>query len=87
MAQHIPTRLLSQKAFRKIEEGVHSAFNRSRGLMKTSMRYQYHGVQEGMEVYSYARSVPSSMVHGGIATIEIHWNPVLKKIEEIYLVA
>jgi len=87
MAQHIPTRAFKQKAFRAIENGIHSAFNRSYD-MKTSMRYEYVGVQDGREVYLTTRNIPEGVVCGtNKGTFEIHFEPETQTIEELYLVA
>lgn len=89
MAQHIPTKNFTQKAFRIIENGIDYAFHKSRGLMKTSSRFDYVGVQEGNEVYLTTRKIPAGIIYGGIdlGIIEVHFNPKEKVIKEIYLVA
>lgn len=88
MAQHIPTKNFKQKAFRTIENGIDSAFSKSRGLMKSSMRYQYLGIQGQNEVYTTTRRIPKGIVWNmETACIEIHFDPKKKIIEEIYLVA
>lgn len=88
MAQHIPTTAYKQKVFRTIENGIDYAFNKSRGDLKTSMVFQYLGIQEGNEVYAVNRKIPKGIVSGTeIGNFEVHFNPTTKKIIEIYLVA
>lgn len=88
MAQHIPTRMFKQKAFRKIENGIDYAFNKSKGLMKTSLKYLFIGMQEGKYVYITYRNIPKGIVCGSEkALLEIHFDKQRKIISEIYLVA
>lgn len=87
MAQHIPTKALPHKAFRKIEEAVYGAFKPMHHL-KTSMRYIFEGQQEGNDVYAVTRRIPEGIVHGtNKGHIEIHYNPKAGQVEHIFLVA
>lgn len=88
MAQHIQTKHFQQKAFRTIENGIDSAFKKSRGFMKSSMKYNFEGVEDKNEVYTTIRRIPKGIVYGdNTACFEIHYNPIKKIIEKIYLVA
>jgi len=88
MAQHIPISTFKQKAFRTIGNGIDSAFAKSKGLLHTSMKYVFVGMQDGKEVFQTVRKIPKGIVYNSEeATIEIHFNKEKKIIEEIYLVA
>lgn len=93
MAQHIPTKNFEQKRFRDIEHGIRYAFDRSRGLLKTSFRFNFLGEQEGAlqskhEVYTTEMAIPKGIVAGSERGLfEIHYNKNSREIIEIYLVA
>lgn len=95
MAQHVPIQSFTQKAFKKIGEAIHNDFVRSRGLMKTSMKYNYNGLQSSLnaeneqdEVYMANRRIPKGIVHGSQrGDFEVHYNREKGKVTNIYLVA
>lgn len=88
MAQHYPVGTFTQKRFRVIENGIEYAFKKSRGLMKTSISFQYIGEQEGNEVYLVRRRIPAGIVHGTeIGDFEVHYSPRGRRIVQMYLVA
>lgn len=88
MAQHYPIESFKQKRFKVIANGIDYAFAKSRGLMKTSMSFQFIGEQEGNEVYLVKRRIPAGIVYGSeIGDFEVHYSPVSRKIVMIYLVA
>ena len=88
MAQHIPIKNIDLKAFRTIESGIRYAFVKSRGLLRTSMRYEYIGEQDGKDVYTTYRKIPKGIVHGDDKGIfEIHYDKQKRAISDIYLVA
>lgn len=75
------------KRYRELENGVRQAFRRSNGLMKSSMRYDFLGEEDGVNRYIRHVDVPKRDVLGGKATIEILQNPKTREIEHIYIVA
>jgi hypothetical protein len=88
MAQHYPTVNFKQKRFRVIENGIDYAFKKSRGLMKTSMSFQYIGEQEGNSVYLIRRKIPTGIIWGSeFGDFEVHYNSNNKQVVQIYLVA
>lgn len=88
MAQHYPIESFKQKRFKVIANGIEYAFKKSRGLMNTSMSYEYTGEQEGNEVYLVRRKIPSGIVYGmDIGIFEVHYNRESRKVVVIYLVA
>jgi len=95
MAQHITIKSFSQKAFKKIEEAIHNDFARSKGLMKTSMKYNFNGLQSSLnaedendEVYMANRRIPRGIVCGTQrGDFEVHYSREKGKVTNIYLVA
>lgn len=88
MAQHYQTKNFTQKKFREIENGIQSDFERSRGLMKTSMRYDYINTHNNVDIYLTTRTIPNGLVVGtNRGTFEVHYNKETKQITHIYLVA
>ena len=87
MAQHIPTKLFKQKAFRTIEHGIEYAFKKSRGLLKCSFRYEFLYHDNGVDIYKTTRKIPKGIVFGSTeGEFEIHYSPDYNIIN-IYLVA
>lgn len=88
MAQHYPIGTFKQKRFEVIKNGIEYAFTKSRGLMQTSMSFQYVGEQEGNEVYVVRRRIPAGIVAGSVfGDFEVHYSPKSRRIVEMYLVA
>jgi hypothetical protein len=93
MAQHIPIHLFDNARMRTIRRGIVTAFDKSRGYMKTSMRYIYQTDERNKnhefdEVYLTERQIPTGIVHGeNRGTFEIHFNSATQEVEHIYLVA
>lgn len=95
MAQHVPIQSFTQKAFKKIGEAIHNDFTRSRGLMKTSMKYNFDSLKSSFlaedeqdEVYMANRRIPKGIVFGSQrGYFEVHYNREKGKVTNIYLVA
>lgn len=95
MAQHVPIQTFTQKAFKKIEEAIHNDFTRSKGYMKTSMKYIFNEFQSSVnaestndEVYIVNRRIPKGIVYGSQrGDFEVHYNREKGKVTNIYLVA
>jgi hypothetical protein len=94
MAQHIPIEAFKQKRFKTIKHGIISNFSRAYG-MRTSMRYNYLGITtqefdgvEGLEKYHADYKIPKSVIFGdNTGYFEIHYDPKIKKVINIFLVA
>lgn len=89
MAQHYLTKSFKQKKFRDIEKGIEYAFKKSRGLLKTSMQFQYIAKEgDDTEIYACYRKIPKGIIAGyDIGNFEIWYSVKEKKIINIYLVA
>lgn len=94
MAQHIPTTAFKQKRFRAIEKGIINDFKGFgvRGSLKYDtfdQRISDHNAEhELQEVYFCERSIPKGIVWGtNRGNLQIHFNKITRKVEQIYLVA
>ena len=90
MAQHVPIKAFTQKAFRKIEEGITKDVAHGKIYMRGSLRYEplpeVYLENEDNAVYKTERRIPNGIVAGdNWGYFEVHVTD--KAVNEIYLVA
>ena len=88
MAQHININNLTGKRFEEIKQIINNDFNKSRGFLKTSFKYQYLETYDNCDIYQIKKKIPNGIVFGtNKGTFEIHYNIQNKQVTSIYLVA
>ena len=94
MAQHIETKHLPQKAFRKIEESFTKAFARGLTFIRGSFRFKEidfddrYKESENDVVFTAVRTIPEGIVHGtNKGNFELHYDEVKHSLTKIYHVA
>lgn len=89
MAQHYPIEKIPQKRFRDIERIIRNEVHKSRGLLKTSMKYEYLYDDSENEVYQTNRRIPKGIVWGDDTrgSFEVHIHKKTHNITYIYFVA
>ena len=101
MAQHTPISALSQKVFRKIETSIKKDCDGSKQGPTGSLKYEWarrilndwdyrlHAqLNERDEVFTTNRFIGKGVIWGSThGDFEVHYDTVLKRVTNIYLVA
>ena len=89
MAQHTPLLYSDNKHLAKIIHGIKYDIQRSYTGLKGSFKYEPlpddYLENDDTSVFMASRKVPTSLVYGGVANIEVHLKG--NKLNMIYLVA